>query len=80
MTLDQWLMSVEIGLLILVVIQGEYIRYYEKEVHRIQSERELERRAWRESKRQQTIRKAEKTVMLDPNIQSSNSSSAPMGR
>jgi hypothetical protein len=60
-TTDQILMVVEIALLVVVVIQGEFIRYYEREVHRIQSEREAERKAWREQKRKQVVKKAEKT-------------------
>jgi hypothetical protein len=58
-TLDQKLMVVEIFLLVLVIIQGEFIRYYEREVHRIQSEREGERKTWRDQKRKQIVKKLE---------------------
>jgi len=60
--LDQALMLVENILLIWVVIQGEYIRYYEREVHRIQSEREKERSEWRQQKRKQATKKAEALI------------------
>jgi len=59
MNIDRWMMLVEIFLLVLVVIQGEFIRYYEREVHRIQSDREKERAIWREQKRKQVVKKAE---------------------
>lgn len=59
MSLGDALMLAEIILLVFVVIQGEYIRYYEREVHRIQSEREKERSLWREQKRKQATKKAE---------------------
>jgi hypothetical protein len=59
MTLDQKLMVLEILLLVVVVIQGEFIRFYEREVHRIQSQRENERAGWREQKRKQAVKKSE---------------------
>ena len=59
MSFGDALMLAEVLLLVWVVIQGEYIRYYEREVHRIQSEREKERAAWREQKRKQATKKAE---------------------
>ena len=52
---------IELILFGLIVVQGEYIRYYERGVHRIQSERETERRAWREQKRKQSSKKTEST-------------------
>lgn len=67
--IDRILMIIEVVLLILVVIQGEYIRYYEREVHRIQSEREKERRDWRDAKRRQATKKAQIVV---PDIQPSD--------
>jgi hypothetical protein len=42
-----------------IVWQGEKIVYYEREVHRIQSDREKERAEWRQAKRKQAIKKAE---------------------
>ncbi len=59
MTLSDALMVAEIALLVAVVIQGEYIRFYEREVHRIQSDREKERTTWREQKRKQQTKKLE---------------------
>lgn len=59
---DRVMSLLEVLLLIWVVVQGEYIRFYEKEVHRIQSEREKERSTWREQKRKQAIKKAESTA------------------
>jgi len=59
MSFGDALMLAEVLLLVWVVVQGEYIRYYEREVHRIQSEREKERSAWREQKRKQATKKAE---------------------
>jgi hypothetical protein len=65
MTFDHVIGVLEIGLLIGVVIQGEFIRYYEREVHRIQSDREKERRDWREAKRKQAVKKADKPEAID---------------
>jgi hypothetical protein len=59
--IDRALMIIEIFLLVIVVAQGEFIRYYEREVHRIQSEREKERAEWRQAKRKQQTKKAEST-------------------
>ncbi len=59
MSLSDGLMVVEILLLVWVVVQGEYIRFYEREVHRIQSDREKERATWREQKRKQQGKKLE---------------------
>jgi hypothetical protein len=61
MWFDRALMIAEVLLLIWVVVQGEYIRFYEREVFRIQSEREKERAAWREAKRKQAAKKSEQT-------------------
>jgi hypothetical protein len=61
MWFDRALMIAEVLLLIWVVVQGEYIRFYEREVFRIQSEREKERAAWREQKRKQAAKKSEQT-------------------
>ncbi len=60
MTFDRVLSLIEIALFIVIVVQGEYIRFYEREVHRIQSEREKERRDWREAKRKQAAKKTDK--------------------
>lgn len=65
MTLDQWLMVIEIVLLIRVAWQGEYIVHYEREVYRMQSAREKERRDWRESKRKAAIKKLEVPVVIE---------------
>lgn len=65
MTFDRILSLIEIVLFIVIVIQGEYIRFYEREVHRIQSEREKERRDWREAKRKQAVKKADKPEVID---------------
>lgn len=59
---DRVMSLLEVLLLIWVVVQGEYIRFYEKEVHRIQSDREKERSTWREQKRKQATKKAESTA------------------
>jgi putative exporter of polyketide antibiotics len=92
LTLDQWFFLVEVLLLVWVVIQGEYIRYYEREVHSIhvqdrqgRAEREEERRMWREQYRKAVLRKleraekAEKTVVLDSNTEHTNRISSPLG-
>lgn len=51
--------ALEILLLVVVVIQGEYIRQYEKKTYELHAERQEERFRWREQKRQQTLRKIE---------------------
>ena len=45
-----------------IVWQGEKIMYYEQEVHRIQSEREGERRKWREAKQKTSMKKQEAKI------------------
>ncbi|MDA4129225.1 MAG: hypothetical protein OK457_00490 [Thaumarchaeota archaeon] len=54
------------------------IEKYELEVYRIQSEREKERREWREAKRRQATKKAE--VGSNPDILPSDSSVASVAR
>jgi hypothetical protein len=63
MWFDHVLGVLEILLLVWIVVQGEYIRFYEREVFRIQSEREKERAVWREQKRKQSAKKAESTLI-----------------
>jgi len=59
---DRLLMILEILLLIWIVIQGEYVRFYEREVFRMNKERYEERAKWRREKQEQTRRKtAQKT-------------------
>jgi len=41
-----------------IVVQGEKIVFYEREVYLIKSNREKERLEWRQQKRNQTIKKA----------------------
>ena len=55
---DRILFLVEIGLLIWIVIQGEYVRYYEREVHRMTRDRFEERKKWRLEKQEQTRKKS----------------------
>lgn len=50
---DRILMIFEIVLLIWIVVQGEFVRFYEREVWRMNAERFAERKQWREQKRQQ---------------------------
>lgn len=65
MTFDRVLSIIETILFVVIVVQGEYIRFYEREVHRIQSEREAERKLWREQKRKQAVKKADKPEVID---------------
>lgn len=71
MTVDTALMVGEVLLLIWVVVQGEYIRFYEREVFRMNSERYEERKKWREQKQQQQKRKNETAT----NVTSKNTES-----
>jgi hypothetical protein len=59
MTLDQALMVGELLLLAWVVVQGEYVRYYEREVHRMTRDRFEERKKWRLEKQEQARKKSE---------------------
>ena len=59
MNLDRILQIIEVGLLIWITAQGEAIRFYEKGVYQLHSEREKERRDWREQKRKQQVKKSE---------------------
>lgn len=61
MTFERITTILELILFAYIIVQGEYIRYYEREVHRIQSEREKERSEWRQAKRKQSAKKAEST-------------------
>jgi len=65
---DKIMSLLEVLLLIWVVVQGEYIRFYEREVHRIYSDREKERAAWREQKKKQAIKKAEASTTTQASI------------
>lgn len=58
-TLELWLIIVEVALLVWIVVQGEYIKFYEKGAYLFLKKRELERSEWREQKRKQIIKKAE---------------------
>lgn len=57
MNIDRLLMLLEVLLLIWVVVQGEYIKFYEREVYLIKSNREKERLEWRQQKRNQIVKK-----------------------
>ena len=66
---DKTLMVLEILLLVWITVQGEYVRYYEREVHRMTRDRFEERKKWRLDKQEQTRRKsAIKTSDFSPNI------------
>jgi hypothetical protein len=60
--IDRVLTAVEILLLVWIVVQGEFIRFYEREVYRMHFARDKERRDWREQKRKQVIKKLEAPV------------------
>ena len=68
MNVDRWLMLIEVFLLLLVVVQGESIRFYERGVYRIHAEREKERREWREQKRKQAVKKSEASTTTPASI------------
>lgn len=65
MTLEHILSFVEVGLLVWIVIQGEYIRYYEQGVYKLQSEREQERRLWRQAKQKAQLKKVEVNAAVE---------------
>lgn len=56
---DRVFQIIDVLMFAYLIVQGEFIRYYEREVHRIQSEREAERKLWREQKRKQATKKSE---------------------
>jgi hypothetical protein len=62
MWFDRIAMILELLLLVMIVVQGEYIRYYEREVHKMNRERYEERAKWREAKRRQQQRKSDEIV------------------
>jgi hypothetical protein len=66
--IDRILTGLEILLLIRIVWQGELIVHFEREVYRIQSEREKERKEWREAKRRQAIKKSEIITQIKEGI------------
>jgi hypothetical protein len=47
----------DVLLLFWIVIQGEYIRHYEREVYKMARERFEERKKWREAKQKLTLKK-----------------------
>lgn len=59
MAFDRILMLIEILLFIVIVIQGEQIKFYERGVYRLYSDREKERREWRQAKQKQASKKSE---------------------
>jgi hypothetical protein len=65
MIFDRILMAIEILLLIRILWQGEYIVHFEREVYKLQSAREKERREWRLSKQKAIIKKLEAPVVLE---------------
>jgi hypothetical protein len=54
---DRIIAIVDVVLLFLIVIQGESIRWYEREVYRMNRERFDERKKWREAKQKSTLKK-----------------------
>jgi uncharacterized protein YpmB len=62
---DKILQIIEIILLVWIVIQGEFIRYYERGVFRLHTEREDERRAWRLAKQKSQLKKAEGNATVE---------------
>lgn len=54
---DRILTLFEIVLLIWIVYQGEWVKYYEKETWRMNAERFEERKQWRLQKKQQQLKK-----------------------
>jgi hypothetical protein len=56
---DRILMVLEIVLLIIIVWQGEWVRFYEREVWRMNAERFEERKKWRLEKQEQARKKTE---------------------
>lgn len=60
---DHIMSVIDVLLLVLIVLQGEAIRYYEKEVWRMNAERFDERKKWRLEKQEQQRKKtAPKTL------------------
>lgn len=69
--IDRLLMVLEILLLIWIVIQGEFVRFYEREVWRMNAERFEERKKWRlEKQEQQRKKNAAKTSDSSGNTES----------
>jgi hypothetical protein len=56
---DHIMSVIDVLLLMWIVAQGEAIRFYEREVHRMAKERFEERAKWREQKRLQQTKKSE---------------------
>ena len=54
---DRIMSVIDVLLLVLIVLQGEAIRYYEKEVWRMNAERFEERKKWRLEKQEQSRKK-----------------------
>ena len=70
--IDRILMLIEIALLIRILIQGEYVVYYERAVYKLASSREKERLAWRDRKRAQVIKRLEVPIVQPDPIEVGN--------
>ena len=58
MTFDHAMFVIEVLLLIWIVVQGEFVRFYEREVWRMNAERFEERKKWRLEKQEQQRKKS----------------------
>jgi hypothetical protein len=56
---DHIAMILELVLLVIIVAQGEAVRFYEREVWRMNSDRYRERAAWRQAKQKAQSKKIE---------------------
>jgi len=72
MWFDRIMAVLDVVLLLWIVVQGEAIRFYEREVFRMARDRFNERAKWREQKRLQQLKKetAQKTNESSPSSES----------
>lgn len=72
--LDHILFGLELLLLAWIVVQGEQVKFYERETWKINKERYDERAKWRLAKQKTALTKLEKTILPSYTEQKTDSS------
>ena len=76
---DHIMFVLEILLLIVIVVQGEQVKFYERETWKINKERYEERRLWRQAKQKSALKKSEPSSNGAPSMESPQPSTPQSG-
>ena len=76
---DHIMFVLEILLLIVIVVQGEQVKFYERETWKINKERYEERRLWRQAKQKSALKKSEPSSNGAPSMESPQPSTTQSG-